>query len=671
MKCIVTSILLFVAIVASAQPGINKSPQPLWVKVYSYSEIASDTAQSSDGYAYLLISVQNHLEAKEYYRKYVIKVTSEKGLSFASSINESFDPSYQKLTFHQLNIIRKGKTIDKLDPRKFEVLRREEEMDRAVYDKSLNAVYNLPDVRVGDVVEYSFTVKGSNPVFKDHSFGMFYIQYGVPVARFANRIVYNEKKLLQFKSFGDTGTAEQGQMAGELTYKEWVRDNVPALLTDDQLPGWYDPYARVQYSDFQSWQEVKAWATALFEVKNINSDALKNEIARIRNSGKSDEEKVKACIRVAQSDIRYLSFSDGIHGYKPHAPDLVYEQKYGDCKDKSFLLAYMLNSIGVKSHPALVATDNGYRLNDILPYPYAFNHCIVQFNLHDSTYWNDPTLNTQVGPLKNYHFPSYHNALVIDRENSGLTEIPFGYKHSSIYIREEYSMDEVGGYVTLKVESEYHGDEADEIRSSINASTKDEIHKSYLNFYAKDFSEISLKKDFEFKDDTVNNVFTSWEEYVLKNFWTTDKKNKTATIYASLLAINLRKPETRLRTMPLAITHPRDITQTIKIYLPEEWEIEDTNTSIESDGFTYHGSKFYANNTITMRYNYKTKARFVEADKTAEHLAKLDEALADNGLTIYKPLNGSSDGNQSGRSMIVVLLIVGVSVYFVSRRFRR
>jgi len=531
-----------------AQPTVLQGKIPAWVTPYEFSNI-SDTTETNNGYAYLLISRQSQLESKEDYYKYVMKVTSEKGLTTVASINEYFDPSFQKLTFHELNIIRNGKTIDKLNPAKFDVIRREEEMERAVYDKSVNAIYNLPDVRVGDIVEYSFTRKGFNPVFGDHSFGKLYLQYGVPVGKFAYRVVYDPKRKLMFKTFGECGAAARESPYGHMKATEWIRENAPAVLTDDQYPSWFDPFPHVQYSDFQSWTDLKAWARGLYKFPELINGDLKETIATIIASKKSTEDKIKECIRISQGDIRYLSFSDGIHGYKPHSPDMVYNQKYGDCKDKSFMLALMLSELGITSNPALVSSENGYTLPDVLPNPWAFDHCIAQFVYNDSTYWIDPTLSAQVGPLKSYYLPSYHHALIINDDPSGLTPIPFGYKDSRIVVKEDYSMDEVGGYVTLKVQTTYYGDEADGIRSYFRSNTTDQVNKDYLNFYARDFSEINLAKDFEYSDDQATNIIVASEEYLLKNFWTFDEENKTASVYAGVLATYLKKPDTRIRTI--------------------------------------------------------------------------------------------------------------------------
>ncbi len=663
-----TLFLLFAALQQlRAQPTVSQSNVPAWVTPYEFLDIADTT--ETDGYAYLLVSMQSQLESKEDYYKYVMKVTSERGLSTVASINESFDPSFQKLTFHELKIIRNGKAIDKLNPAKFDVIRREEEMNRAVYDKSVNAVYNLPDVRVGDIVEYSFTRKGYNPAFGDHCFGTFYLQYGTPVARFAYRIVCNPKRKLAFKTFGKSGVTTSETGFGQLKATEWIRESVPGLLTDDKYPSWFDPFLHVQYSDFQSWSDIKKWARELYKFSESKNGDLKKAVQTIMTSGKSMQDQIKDCIEISQRDIRYLSFSDGIHGYKPHSPEMVYDQKYGDCKDKSFMLAVMLNKLGITSSPALVSTDNGYTLPEILPNPWAFNHCIVQFTYNDSTYWIDPTLDAQVGPLKSYCFPSYHHALVINDDQAALTSIPFGYKDSGIDIKEEYSMDEVGGYVTLRVRTTYHGDEADDIRSYFRSNTTDKVNKDYLNFYAKDFSEISLAKDFEFTDDTATNVIVGSEEYLVKNFWTLDDGNKTATVFASYLATFLKKPNTRIRTMPLAITYPCNISQTIKIRLPEDWDITDSKAEFESAAFKYERSKFYANRVITLRYHYVTKAAFVDAESVADHIDKIDAVLEDNGLTIYTPVRTNSSYGAS--VYVIAFVLIAMVVYFNRKRFTR
>lgn len=669
MRLLVTAVLMFDHFFGYAQQYLTKSPEPSWVADYSYNQVVPDSSGSSDGYAYLLVNVQRHLETKEYYQRYAMKVVSEQGLSQVSSVDISFDPAFQKVLFHTLHIIRNGRTIDKLDISKFELLRREEEMDRAVYDKRLNAIYNLPDIRVGDIIEYSYTVKGTNPVFGDHTFGTWYSEYSVPVGKFAHRLVYDSRRPLRFKAFGNMGAPKETETGNTKTL-EWIREDVPALLVDDMLPAWYDPYDHVQFTDYTSWDEIKTWAMPLYEVKETNSKKLRELVQQIRALPMSLEDKIKTCITLVQKDIRYLSFSDGVNGYKPHLPGIVFDQKYGDCKDKSLLLSYLLNAIEIESYPALVSTHSGQTMNDILPDPWAFNHCIVNFTYNDSTFWIDPTLRPQVGPLKSYYLPTYKNALVINSSSGGLEAIPFGYKESRIEVLEEYRMEAVGGEATLHVKSQYYGDEADEIRKYRKNNTKEEIHKNYMNFYARDYSDISLMKSVEFIDDTIKNIVTTSESYLLKNFWVVDSLNKktTGSTYARILASYIQKPDTELRTMPLRITYPQHIKHTIKIYLPEPWNVQNQTANIEGEGFEYHSSVVYDNRTIVLDYSWQTKAPFIEAGVTSGHIKKVNQVLGDLSYSVFK----SYDTERSpAAEYLLTALFVGSGLYFARKTFLR
>jgi transglutaminase-like putative cysteine protease len=668
-------IFLFTAVVSvHAQGRFLHRPEPRWITQHSFDTGSPDPVDIADGYYYLMVNSQLHLEEKSTYEKYVIKVVSEAGLSFASTIKESFDPSCQQLIFHKLVIHRAGRQIDKMNKNKFEVIRREEDLERAVYDKSLTAIYNMPDVRIGDIVEYSFTRTGANPIFSGRSFGSLYFRYSMPVGKIVNRIIHDKARNITLKFFGTevqaTTTAE-----GHLQSTEWVIDNVPAVLADDHLPDWYNPYDRVQFSDFKSWDEVRAWARTLFQLNQKNNSQLEELLTKINGSGKSPEEKVQECIRFVQGDIRYLSFSDGIHSHKPHAPNQIISQKYGDCKDKSLLLSHMLNQIGIESYPALVSTDYGRTLDETLPQPRAFNHCILQFVLNDSTYWIDPTLNTQVGPLKQYYIPTYDQALVIDGKSTGLTRIPFGIKSSMIDIEEEYIVKELGGDVTLRVKTKYEGDEADETRSYRQSKRPEEINKSYLNFYANDYTDITPVKNVRFEDDSISNTIVTYEEYTIKNFWKYDAKTKkhTGSTYARLLSNYVTQPSTKIRTMPLRITHPRRVYQTIKIRFPEPWKAQEQATTIESEGFVYRSRSLYYedSNTITLRYSYESKAGHVDTDKTADHIAKVDEVYSDLSYDVWYSDEAAAETDSGGRAIILIALIaIAIVVWKKRRSFR-
>lgn len=175
--------LLFIFITYAFQ-GVGQtknvaiSATPSWVKSIDYPTLVTDTSMASGGYYDLLVDEQSNQTTQEVYSRYAQLVLSEKGLGNITPISVSYDPSYQQLSFHNITIIRNGTRINQLSLNDIEVLRREQNLERAMYDGDLTAVINLQTLRVGDILEYSFTLKGSNPVFENKFFRNFYFNYG-------------------------------------------------------------------------------------------------------------------------------------------------------------------------------------------------------------------------------------------------------------------------------------------------------------------------------------------------------------------------------------------------------------------------------------------------------------------------------------------------------------
>jgi hypothetical protein len=185
-----------------SQGKISFEQRPTWVEPIEYHLEPQDTLHSG-GYFYLLLERQVNIERQETYRRTSIKVLTESGLESASSITINFDPSYQKVTVHKVIVRRGDKTIDKLKTNKFEFLRREENMDRLIYDKSIDGILNLDDIQVGDIIEYDYTMRGYNPVFEGKFFQTQYLNYSIPIGKIYSSITCSKNRHLYFKTFNN------------------------------------------------------------------------------------------------------------------------------------------------------------------------------------------------------------------------------------------------------------------------------------------------------------------------------------------------------------------------------------------------------------------------------------------------------------------------------------
>lgn len=647
--------------------GVNVAQIPSWVKSVEYSDAVRDTANTGGGYYDLLSDDQWNLATKESYHHYVQKVLSETGLTTLSSISQSYDPAYQTLTFHTLLIKRNGQVINKLNARDFKVLQREEDLDRLIYDGSLTALYTVTDLQVGDVLEYAYSLKGWNPAFGNKFFRSIYLNYTVPIGLVFVRVIAipGSEPTFAYRNQVPEPTIYKNQFG---VVREWKLDRVPALVYDDGTNDWYEPHNRIEISSFVSWQEVALWASQLYKNAYQSNPALKIKIAEWQKI-KDKEKALNECIRFVQDEVRYLSFSEGIHGFKPHEASKVFDQRFGDCKDKSVLLSYMAGQLGFESKPVLVSSSRGKLMNELLPSPGRFDHCIAMIKLYDTTVWIDPTMTLQRGDLRKRITPSYHYGLIVDQSTQQLSPMPGFNGPSGITFVEKFDVAKVGTSAKLSVTTTYVGDEANIIRDEFRSSSLASLTKNYLNFYANDYPEIKTVKPVSFKDDEAQNIFITEEEYTIDPFWKYDSSAKKyqMDIYPRAIASYLKTPSTKIRTMPYGLRYPLNLTQRIEMNMPETWSVTKSDQTFQSPGFTFITNFEGSGKHIVLNYSYRMKKPYLEPGEVKEHVAKVNEVYDHLNFNVSYNSTAGAKPNLSSGLLIFTLIVMGAG-FFLMRR---
>lgn len=189
MRCISKTVLLinllFISTYLSAQKQkllVAKEPSWITVTAISYTNQALDH-EAEDGYLDLAFEKQVSLSNQSVYYKKAFKTLTDAGVQNISELSINFDPLYEQLIFHSIRIIRSNETINRLNLSQFKVIQQEKDLSKHLYDGTLSAVLFLEDVRKGDVVEYSYTLKGANPIFKGKYSDFYQTNFSVPVAQ--------------------------------------------------------------------------------------------------------------------------------------------------------------------------------------------------------------------------------------------------------------------------------------------------------------------------------------------------------------------------------------------------------------------------------------------------------------------------------------------------------
>jgi len=599
----------------------------------------------SAGYHTLLRDAQYDLATQTEYQHQAYVVFSEDGLQEISEIRVDYDPNYQQLAFHNVRIWRDGKPIDKTAGAGYKVIQREKELEKHIYNEKLTAVIILEDVRLNDVLEYAFSLRGWNPIFNNKFCNTHYLQSYDPIDELFISIRSTPDHPLYIKS-ENTQVKPTTQTAGDNKFFTWHLKNLPAFSMDSDAPSWYDPYPCVYVSEFKNWGEIVAWAQPLFDVKEPLSTALLEEVNRIKKEHGSSEGRLAAATRFVQDKIRYLGMENGISGYKPFPPAQIMKQRFGDCKDKSLLLATMLRQMDIAAYPALVNTNYQDQVKNWQPTFYAFNHCIVVAELFGKQVWIDPTISLQRGLADSISTPDYKEALVLKKGNQQFTRLTVPH-NSKIKITESYTFKDIGGPANLLVETEYFGYEADMQRSRFAANTTKQIEKDYLNYYANQFPGIAIERELEFTDDEEDNKFTTLEEYTIEDLWTKDESADDnilrANFYPQVLRDRLVMPSTIIRKMPIGLNYPLHMEQTINLHMPEDWPVNPAVNTIENKSFFYRSHIQYhpKSNLITITYKYKNLRDYVPVAEAKDYIKKQKLILNDLGYQLTNNLDAA------------------------------
>jgi len=637
--------------------------KPNWIKDFTYTE--DSLVDQNPGYQYLLLDNQENLERQIDYWHFVIKVTNNEGVQSMSNISVDYDPSYQTIDFHQVNVYRKGKKVNRLKKGLFEKVRRETNMERSLYDGSETVYANLSDIRPGDIIEYSYSLTGYNPVKEGFYSKSVSLEYaGIPVNRIVFRLLKSKSRKLNYKLING---AEEPiiKSNGQLDEYLWDTPANKTIVFDSYVPQSYNPLKYVSLSTFQDWGEVVRWASELY--KYPEDELNKIDLNYPRNA--SLNYKIQHAIQFVQDDIRYLGLESGIGAYKPNSPIKVYGQRFGDCKDKSLLLVALLRQLGVESNPMLVNTTLKSGITDYLPGSNLFDHCVVAYEFEGQQLYVDPTISNQGGGILNRVFPNYQVGLVLKNKESDLRNIELKYE-SEVEVKEWFVLDSINGGGELNVRTEYRGSRADDMRSQFASSSAAAITKSYLDFYSSLYPKITASNNVRLVDSSRldENLLITEEKYIISEIWNEQEGLNYIymEIYPLLLESLITFGDVASPTMPYDMGQPTKFKQTSVVEMPEQWEVSTMSEDVSGEGYSYRNSLSSDGKVVTVIHEYESKNGVIDPSKVTKVLRDHEKIQAElNYILTYDP--ESNTFNLSFYSVFLSLLGFVLGLLIVRR----
>lgn len=642
---------------ASAKQSFSVKPPPRWVEPLSPADLSA--GQSSGGVTYLLGDYQFNVTdttVEKYYHQ-VKRVDSASGLESISQLEFDFEPSYQSLIIHYIRIARGKALINALRPREINVIQQETELRERLYNGTLTALAILDDVRVGDVIEYAYSVNGNNPVMGGRYADNFYLGIGRPVEHVRLRLLWLTNRKLYYRQENTDAYPLIREGRGETEYV-WEQKQVAAVETSADAPSWLNQHPTIHLSDFSDWGDVVRWAMPLYRLTTSLDPALIKQIEEWRDRWDSDERRLIAALRFVQDEVRYLGIEIGPNSHLPSQPSLVFRRRFGDCKDKSLLLATILNRLGIQSYTALVNSESGRRLQRALPSPYAFDHVIVQVNLDGLAYWIDSTISFQRGALRYRYNPGYERALVVREGNTALEEIPLSTTDDpSITVKERYTVNE-DGTAMLESVTTYRSKDADEIRHLLAEQSVSEYGKNCVKYYSEIFSSVEAEAEPQISDDEETNTIVIIERYLIPSFWKEGKRD----LFAGQIYENLSKPSKSQSNVPVSLSFPVNVSHTIELRLPEPLGLRNSSGAESNDVISFQHSRRFGDKTAIFDYRIQTLRDHVPAELLTNYVKVLERIEQNIGFTLRRDALGA---RSPGRGVIAFLLIMALTALLV------
>ncbi len=595
---------------------------PRWVKSY---EAPNKLRQSEGSVDYLLVEKQFKTDTRDNYYRFVERPLSLEGLESVSKLEVDFNPEYESLTWHQINIIRNGKVIQSLDPAQIQLLRKEDDLDQDMLNGYVTSLVYLKGTRLNDIVDYSFSIKGRNPIFADHFFRSFALNWVVPVARSAVRIVTPESQPLFIRNHHYQGEPLQSRENGYRVY-EWQVADVNTYYYEDDYPTWYEPEQYVSVTDFPDWKAVVDWAVPLYQQPPAESEELSELISRLKQL--PPREAIRQALAFSQNEIRYVGIELGKNSHLPHSPAETLANRYGDCKDKTLLLVTLLNAIDIKAYPALVSWDLGAGVANYAPSPSPFDHVITMVEFHNQIYWLDPTRRYQEGDLDVIGYHDFGKALPIYAGNDSLIDMVLPEASmTSIKTVEDFYVYDYYSPVDHEIVTTYTGAEADYMRRLVATNSRDSLSNDFLNYMAKIYPGISFQEKISVADDKLNNKLILTEKYRINDYFSADKGTLEYDTYAYSLNSYLPLPKVTRRQGPTDLNGPVLIEHDIHVHYPEpiNMALENPRVSHQSEGVQYSLEMDYLNRTLSLKHQLKVNRPWLEADDVQSYVKGSEE----------------------------------------------
>ncbi|UYY79135.1 DUF3857 domain-containing protein [Sphingomonas sp. R1] len=426
------------------------------------------------------------------------RVVSAQMLSNVGTVTLPWQPDAGDLIIHRVEIIRGGERIDLVAAgQRFQVLRREQQLEQWQINGTLTASLAVEGLRVGDVLRLSYSTTHKDAALQGNAQAFLPLFADPMRAQFARaRLSWPKSSKLGWKVHM-AGNAAKPVTEGD----DQLIDIAMPLAKQPEIPAdappRFKPMTLIEASSYADWQAVSKVMAPLYRTEGLIAagSPLAAEVAKIRDKSPDARTRAALALRLVQDDVRYLFVGMDGGSYTPQAPAETWSRRYGDCKAKTLLLLALLRALDIQAEPVLANTEAGDVVPARLPAPGAFNHVLVHATIDGQSLWLDGTSSgARIADLGDV--PPFRNVLPVRPDGAALMALPVRAPGRPTF-EADIDMDQRAGLdlpTPFTIQLLVRGPLAEAIHAGSGQATKEQLDQMATSF-ASGFLSDSLIAD--------------------------------------------------------------------------------------------------------------------------------------------------------------------------------
>lgn len=625
------------------------APNPSWIKIHPI--LLSPDSPSFGPLYHLLDDQQINISEECSFHHKAYKIVNENGLQ--NELTIPFHHAFEKLSIHTFQIIRNNQILDKTNT----------PIKLSPSKDYLIAHLPLDNLQIGDIIQYSYSTKGFNPLHKDHFSHLFPLEYPYPLQKKILRVVSNNPKQFLYRCHNKKVPVLINWENQALEW-EWSQDKISAAKDETNPPF-------LEITDYSNWSDVVENQLKNFPKPTIQSLPLQMKL--LANTWKTEspskERQALSALRFVQDRIR----SEEMIAYQHIDPSIIFERRFGNNKDKIQLLRSFLALSDIESDPVLVSTKNGKKLPDYFPSPHLFDHAILRIKIGDSFYWVDPTTLFEGGPLSTTTNESYTHGLILTEGQSHLTPLPEPTKNKieSLLSATLESPDSPRALVMLI--TDFYHQEANGIRRYYKSTSKEDISNQCLECMKKFYGSAKLLKPIQIEDDRDLNHIQFVETYSIDDFidFNPEKGEKSFEVRPYYLHPTIYRYISPDQTS-LTQKFPTQIEETVSISQQwGKWNKEKQNQRVEDPAFDFKTSFEIDQEIAKYSFVYESKSDSISPEKLSNYKKNLDHAQEISLWRVKLPEVSKEEKPYFSTEPIIIIAVSTILITFLIKKFKK